>query len=283
MLALLRAMLVLHRRAQRLDVVRTGLSLLIAALGLLAVFVDTATAITIAGALWAVIYSAGLARWTDGELRRAAVLQEMFDVRLFGLPWNPLVADEQISAAEINRLGKRYDGPPAMILDYYDIPDLPYPFDVLGCQQQNLGWGARIRQRYARTVLAAIVVWSAAGVAIGAFTDLTVGQVLLRWYVPSLGIFLFGLDIFQSQRAVAAARERALRVVRSRVAAARREPTAAGVVSGLELLTRQVQDVIFLTRVNTPRVPEWFFRRFHASDRADFRAAVDAGIVRSVS
>jgi hypothetical protein len=31
----------------------------------------------------------------------------------------------------------------------YEVTALPRPLDVLACQIQSLGWGARVRQRYA--------------------------------------------------------------------------------------------------------------------------------------
>ncbi|MCP2323032.1 hypothetical protein HDA40_001539 [Hamadaea flava] len=268
--ALLRAMSVSHKRAQRLDLAQTVLSLGIAASSLAATFVDVATALTIIGALWAVIYSVGLVSWADNELRRAAVLQEMLDVRLFRLPWNPVIAGDQVGHEEINRLSTRYRGRQDMIEHYYEVPDLPAPYDVVACQQQNLGWGIRVRRRYAYVVLSGVVAWSVLGVVIGAWTGLTVGDVVLRWYVPSLGAILLGLDIFRSQRDVAEERGRALRIMRDRVRESIRTP-------GVDLagFARQVQDVIYLTRQRTPRVPDWFFLRYRAGDRADFKAMMD--------
>jgi len=270
--ALLQAMSVSHKRAQRLDLAQTVLSIGIAASSLAATFIDVATAITVIGALWAVIYSVGLLSWADNELRRGAVLQEMLDVRLFGLPWNLIIAGEQIGTEEINRLSKRYGGRSDMIADYYEIPDLPAPYDVVACQQQNLGWGSRVRRRYAYLVLSGVFAWSVFGLAIGAWTGLTIGDLVLRWYVPSLGAILLGLDIFRSQRGVADERERTLRLLRDRVKGSDRTSAAA---EELKALARQVQDVIFLTRQRTPRVPDWFFLRYRAGDRADFQAMMD--------
>src|SRR5574338_663446 len=164
-------MSVSHRRAQRLDLAQTVLSISIAVSSIAATFVDVATAITIIGALWAVIYSVGLGSWAGNELRRGAVLQEMLDVRLFGIPWNVILAGDQIGTEEINRLSKRYTGRRDMIEDYYEIPDLPAPYDVIASQQQNLGWGSRVRRRYAYVVLAGVIAWSLLGVVVGALAN----------------------------------------------------------------------------------------------------------------
>lgn len=273
--ALLRAMSVAHARAQRIDGLRTGLSALVAASGLAAALLKVATPITAVGALWAVIYSVFLVTWADGELRRAAVLQEMFDTRLFGMAWNPVLAGDQVGAEEVNRLSKRYRGRADMIQDYYEIPpELAYPFDVIGCQQHGLGWGSRVRTRYAYTVLTVVVTWAAAGVLVGALAELTVGELLLRWYVPSLGFFLLGIDVFRTLRSISRERDRTLRIVRDRIAAVGPQPSPAA-AEDLMILARQVQDVLFRTRSQAPRVPNWFFLPFRRGDRADFQVAMD--------
>jgi hypothetical protein len=273
---LLRAMSASHGRAQRLDVASTALSVLVAASGLVATFVaDVATPVTAIGALWALAYSTGLGTWTDAELRRAARIQEMFDIRLYGLGWNPVVAGEAVSAPEVSRLSSRFHGRDDMIRDYYEIPDFPNPYDILACQMMNLGWGARVRLRFAYSILAVILAWSVACAVIGAIADLTVAKLLLELYVPSLGGLMLGLDMFRRQREVVEERERVLQHLRKRVAAAAREPRSIAVEDRLRSLARQVQDAIFLTRISCPRVPNWFFLRFRTTDRIDFVADME--------
>jgi hypothetical protein len=278
MLALLQAVSVSHSRVQRLDAISTSASILTAVLGVVATFVEAmATPATIVGALWALAYSTGLATWTGNELQRAATLQEMFDVRLFSIPWNPVIAAEPLGAQEVSKLSKRFRGRDDMIRDYYEIPDLPRPYDVLACQQQNLGWGSRIRRRYCYSILVVVCGWSVAGLIIGGLADLTIAEVLLYWYLPSLGALMLGVDVFRAQRDVADRRDHVLGLVRARVAAAVAAPAdeAPAIGRDLELLARQVQDTLFFTRQHAPRVPDWFFLRFRANDRMDFRAAMD--------
>ena len=274
MMALLRAMSACHSRAQRLDNLRMILSIVLGVAGaVVAITGVSSAAVTAAGALWALLNAVGLGAWSRGQLGRAAVLQEMFDTRLFGLPWNIVAAGDEVSAAEISRLHRAYRGDEKYLRDYYEIPPLPAPYDVLACQQQNLGWGARVRRRYAHVVLGGTTVWAVLGVVFGVTAGLTVSQLLLQWYVPSLGALLLGLEIYRSQRDVAAERERVLGVMQSRIAATLQ---GSGKDASAELLTlaRQIQDLIFRSRQRQSRVPDWFFRRFHAADRQDFHAAM---------
>ncbi|MET8372560.1 S-4TM family putative pore-forming effector [Micromonospora profundi] len=274
MMALLHAMSVCHRRAQRLDNLRMALSIAIGVAGAaIALTRASAIGVTAAGALWAVVNAIGLASWSAGHIRRAATLQEMFDVRLFGLPWNAVAAGEPLAPEEVSRLDRAYRGDERYLHDYYEVPPLPRPYDVLACQQQNLGWGARVRRRYAYTVLAGVALWAALGVVVAVTADLTVSDLLTQWFVPSLGTLLLGVEIYRGQRDVAAERDRALGILQTQVTAAVRhgDPTAD---SALLTLARQTQDLIFRSRQGQARVPDWFFRRFHAADRVDFQAAM---------
>ncbi|MGN9808197.1 S-4TM family putative pore-forming effector [Micromonospora sp. BQ11] len=275
MMVLLRAASACHARAQRLDNLRMALSVALGVAGAVVAFTGVfSSAVTAIGALWAVAHAVGLGTWSRGQLGRAAVLQEMFDVRLFGLPWNTVAAGEEVGAAEVSRLHRAYRGDERYLVDYYEIPPLPAPYDVLGCQQQNLAWGARVRRRYAYTVLGGSAAWSVAGVVLAVTVGLTVSQLLLQWFVPSLGALLLGLEIYRGQRDVAADRERALAVMQSRITAAVQRADTVDVSTELLILARQIQDLIFRSRQVQARVPDWFFRRFHAADRLDFQAAM---------
>jgi SMODS-associating 4TM effector domain len=142
------------------------------------------------------------------ETRRAATLQEMFDVGIFGLPSNSMAAGHRIEHHEVSRLARRYRGPESRLVDYYDIPELPRPYDVLACQHQNLAWGSRVRSRYGNLLTVALVAWSSLGLVVAAAAGPTVSQLILA------------------------------------------------------------------TRQDQVRAPEWFFRCFHRSDRADFQLAI---------
>jgi hypothetical protein len=265
----LRAMTVSHSRAQRLANARMGVSLLLAVAGLATAFLPGLTvSVTVLGGLWAVAYSVGLTSWESSEARRAALLQELFDVRLFRLEWNSVFAGTPPAPQQISSLSRRFRGDEAELRDYYEIPELPRPYDVLACQQQNLGWGARVRRRYARTVLTAMLVWLGAGLVVGLSARMSVLDLVLLWYVPSLGAVMMGLEVCRTQWQVAAERERVMELLEARV-------TAGGDTATLVAFARQVQDVIFQSRQRYTRVPDWFFRHFKSTDRADFQAAMN--------
>jgi hypothetical protein len=273
-LRVLRAASVSYLRTQRLDALRLCVSVVVAAAGLVATVTSvTATPITVLGGLWALAYAAGLASWGGNELRRAAVLQEMFDVEVLKLPWNEVIAGEPLGSQEVSRLSRRCRRPDELVRNYYLAPTVPRPYDVLGCQQQNLAWGARVRRRYARILLAAVGVWSGCGLLVGWLVGLTVAELLVRWYIPALGILLLALDTYRSQRDAAAERERVLSLMLARIRVSTDQPHTKAAAQ-LLALARQIQDVIFQSRRQHSRVPDAFFSRFRVSDRIDFEAAM---------
>lgn len=293
---LLRAMAVSHARVQRLAALRIAISVALAVTGLLAILAGSLNAtpftrslsitVTVAGALWALLYSLGLASWAHRELFRAALLQETFEVRLLHLGWNHVLAGDEVPAEDVHKLSSRFRGSEDSLRASYAMPNMPIPFDVLARQQQNLAWGGRVRRRYARTVLAGLLAWTAFGLFTAMLRGSTVTDFLVQWCVPSLGLLMLGWDTFREQRGIFTDRRRVARWSRARCLHAAPSSQQPAVRQDLWLMARQVQDQLFLTRRRAPRVPSWFFRRYYLQDSSDFtaglaemrRSLIDAGL-----
>jgi hypothetical protein len=274
---LLRASFSAHTRIQRIEAVRIAVSLVIAAAALLAAFVSaTATPIAVIGAAWAIAYLTGVNPWAKAEARRAAVVQEMFDVELFGLPWNQAAAGSRLLPYEISQLVRGFTpsrGRGDRLRDWYvDTTDVPQPYDVFICQQQNLGWDARLRRRWAWVLLSAVLTWLVLGVVIGYTAGLTVLETAVRWYLPSTAAILLGVDSYRAHRDVASERERVMLIVQGAIDGALRLPLQSDERERLLATARTVQDVVLATRKQVVRVPEWFYARFRDADAKDFQA-----------
>jgi SMODS-associating 4TM effector domain len=267
-LLLVRAMTAAHARVQRLEAVRLSISVVVALTAIVAaVFPWLATTVGALGAGWALLQGLGVSVLVQRETSRAALAQEIFDVTLFEIEWNQIAAGDRLPAAEISLLARSYRGPDDLIRDYYEVPDLRRPYDVIACQEQNLAWGGRVRRRFATTVLAGLIGWPLLGAVVGVALQMSVGRLLLVWYLPALGVLMMGSDLFRRQRDTATTRTRVLGIVRDRLAGHLR---GQGSTEDLLVLARQVQDVILATRRMQPRVPDWFFLRFRPQDRIDF-------------
>lgn len=271
-ITLLRAAAVAHRHAQRTQVLSLACSILIALLSVVAAAVPRAAApVTAIGALWALAYALVLAPRSGRDLRASATLQEMFDVALFGLPWNAVAVGDPLSEDQILDLSRRYRGDDSRLRDYYLVADAPAPYPVLFCQKQNLEWGARIRQRFANTLIVLVLLWCAIGALVGLASSLSLGSLVTVWYVPSLGLLLLCLDIYRAQVGITEERTRVLELLRGYFRAG--APTSDG-SHRADTFIREVQDALFHLRKQQPRVPDWLFKRFRDRDLARFQAAM---------
>ncbi|MDQ1287904.1 MAG: hypothetical protein QG622_1469 [Actinomycetota bacterium] len=266
-----RAIRVAHRYTQRTQSISLVVSLAIACLGALAKVAHPpllAVATTI-GAAWAGAYMVALSPQVGRYLRTSAVLQEMLDTTLFGTTWNSVLVGEQLPEDEVSRLSRRFRGDEASLRDYYLVAAVDAPYDVLFCLEQNLAWGSRIRRRFADVLLGFVAVWCVMGVIVGIVLGSTVGNLVNAWFVPSLGLLLSCSDIARVQILTTRERMRVVRLVRAVM-----EDPSSPILDNDEafaVFSRQVQDVLFLARSQQSRTPQWFFRRFHDVDMADFR------------
>ena len=276
-LTLVRAMSAAHHRVQRWEATRLLISVLVALTSVAAALApELVTVVAAIGAGWALLNGLGVSAWIQRGVAQAALLQELFDVTLFGLPWNAVAAGDPPLPAEVSRMDHAYQGSDDEIVGYYELgdsQDLPAPFDVLACQIQNLHWGTRIRQRFAGLMLTLVIGWPLAGVVVGILLKVPLDRLLLVWFLPALGALIMASDLYRRQRDTAVARARVLSLVHRRMADHLARP---GLPDDLLVLARQVQDTIYASRRTQARVPDWFFRRFRPQDRVDFQREMAA-------
>lgn len=111
-MTLLRAIQVAHRYSQHAQAASLIMSLVVASLGVLAkaVYPPVLAIATIIGAGWAGVYAVALAPRIARYTRTGAVLQEILDTALFGIPWNSVLVGEQLSEDEVSQLSRWFHG-----------------------------------------------------------------------------------------------------------------------------------------------------------------------------
>lgn len=108
MLLLQRAASASHQRGQFLEAVRVTAAVLLAAAGVLITLVGHGrTAVSIVGFFWFVVSAFLLKGLAGNTARQGALLQEMFDVALFHLPWRSTVAGDPIPEPDVRRLARK--------------------------------------------------------------------------------------------------------------------------------------------------------------------------------
>jgi hypothetical protein len=283
MLELLTASVRANLLAQRLELLRLSASEAVAGSGLVAVFVPTLRVpLLITGALSVLLLPGFLRAWARRTSTQAALIQEVFDTGLFGLPWNSTKIGSRPPRYEIVRLASRVDEKGARHARnwYVNTAELPGHYAVLVCQLQNLGWDSRLRERWARILLAVAALWVGCGAVVGFAAGLDVGTLLLAWYVPALPALAFAVDGYLTHRDIARERRRVAtdvqQVLDSADPAAPADPDKR---AELARFARDVQDVIWQTRLPSARVPKWYYQRMRTQDEIDF-TAIAAALVR---
>jgi len=277
MVRLQRAAAASHQRGQLIEAIRVNAAVALAAVGIIVTLVGHGrTAVSIVGAAWFVVSAFFLRRLAAATTRQGALLQEMFDTELFYLPWRSTVAGEQVPEPDVAQLARRLRSDckkdQRILVGWYDPTDgVHHPYDVFIAQEQNLGWDARLRHRYAALVLTVAVIWSGLGLIAGMLiADATIVNTLLSFFIPSLAIYQIALEIWTGQQRVAAERQRLNHAVTTELRNARPGAISSSDSRRLRGVARDIQDGILRTRLDVSRVPEWFYRRYRNRDELDF-------------
>lgn len=277
MLLLQRAAAASHQRGQLLEAVRVTAAVVLAAAGVLITLLGQGrTVVSIGGFFWFVVSAFLLKGLAGNTARQGALLQEMFDTALFYLPWRATVAGDPIPEPDVRRLARKLPRGSAKdkrITDgWYDPTNgVHHPYDVFIAQEQNLAWDARLRRRYSYLIAAAAILWATIGLVAGlVVADVSLGDTLLSFFVPSLAAYQIAYEIWSGQRKVADERDRLTKVVNTELHNGRLGHIPDDECHRLRNVARDVQDGILRTRLDTTRVPEWFYTRFRDDDERDF-------------
>ncbi|MFJ3089508.1 S-4TM family putative pore-forming effector [Streptomyces sp. NPDC086838] len=108
----------------------------------------------------------------------------------------------------------------------------------------------------------------------------TLGDTLLSFLVPSLAAYQIAFEIWSGQRKVADERDRLTKVVNTELNNGRPGTVPDDEWHRLRSVARDVQDGVLRTRLDTTRVPEWFYKRFRDDDERDFGDTAEGHRVR---
>jgi hypothetical protein len=277
MVCLQRAAAASHQRGQLVESIRAGAAVLLAAAGIVVTLAGHGRpAMSITGAAWFLVSAFLLKRAAGATARQGALLQEMFDTALFYLPWRSTVAGDPVPEPDVHHLARRLRQGSAkdqrITAGWYDSTEgVHHPYDVLIAQEQNLGWDARLRRRYASLILAAVVIWSGLGIVAGmVIANATLVSTLLSFFIPSLAAYQVALEIWAGQQRIAAERQRLLNTVTTELRNAQPGPVSEPDWQRVREVARDLQDGILRTRLDAIRVPEWFYRHYRNRDELDF-------------
>lgn len=191
----------------------------------------------------------------------AAAVQEEFDTAVFQVPWNNMEA-ERPSAIAITRAADRYRG--GREKNWYpDTAGTHRPFDVLICQNSNLGWGSMTHRTWAWVLVGLLTALALVLAVVSRVSGLVASDVLSALALPALAPVKELVDQIGAHFATARDKEAAER----RLNAAWADGMAGSDLPSEELL-RTVQNKILSFRQRNHYVPDWLDGSLRARSEA---------------
>jgi hypothetical protein len=263
-----------YRVAQRWRRVRAVGTLALAAVAPLISLTIPATTDVLAAvaAGWLVLGRTVLSALEQHTRDRAVAMQELYDTRLFCLPWNGALAGRPPIPDDIARAARHIgdDGP---YRQWYSVnlDGVPWPADALLCQRQSTVWSRSDHRAYASTLITAGIAWFVLGVTVALVRDLSLADYLIKLFLPTSPALLDAAELSRDHQRHARARERALQDIDDLYELHRQDLSSVPVSA-----CRGVQDASFLLRRSGPRVPNLFYRLRRSGSEADTAAGVAA-------
>ncbi|MGO4469164.1 S-4TM family putative pore-forming effector [Pseudoduganella sp. RAF53_2] len=207
--------------------------------------------------------------------KRSAKLQEEFDTKILGMPWNRFVVGAPVDPEDIREasgkvLSKERE---AGFLDWYEtcVSDVPLRFARLICQRTNLSYDARIRKRYGGWLLALAVILAVGLVASGIALKLKLPELLLSVITPVMPIFNWAIREHRKQI------DTANTLVTLKTECEKLWDKALAGASEQDLVkgSRELQDAIYQHRASSPLVFDWIYRRLRTKNEDAARHAAE--------
>jgi hypothetical protein len=194
--------------------------------------------------------------------KRGAIIQQMFDCALYGLPWRQLRCGPPADSEDIiadARPCLRHAKNRQRLIDWYPaaVKALPLYVARLVCQRASLRWDLRQRDRVRGALTLLLSVLAVAILLIALLRGNTVEQMILTVYVPLAPAVLWIIREILAQRDSVQACEKGLTHVEWLW-----NQALAKKLTEEELLQESilVQDALFDARSGSPMIFNWVYR-----------------------
>ncbi|PDS65105.1 hypothetical protein CO653_12980 [Rhizobium anhuiense] len=187
-------------------------------------------------------------------VKRAALISEMFDTKLFQISWNAFVAGKPVPPEDILSASKYCRGSQMDNLKgWYPAAVKHAPLSVarLVCQRTNLSYDSRIRSRFSFLLMGVPIVYVVVMFPLALAQDLSFQDMVLNVVSPFAAVLLWSIRERYRQVDSIAAND----ALRGDVESAWLQLIASGsdpVAPDNEARSRQLQDGIFARRSQSP-------------------------------
>ncbi|MEW1568588.1 S-4TM family putative pore-forming effector [Streptomyces sp. NPDC093509] len=207
-------------------------------------------------ALWLVLGRTVLSGLEESAYLRAVNIQELYDTKLFHLPWNLALTGRQPVPDDVSSAARHLpDHSP--YLDWYsiDLGDTPWPGDVLLCQRQSAVWSRRDHRAYGTFLAVSGSTWALVIIVFALVRDMTLLSFLVALFLPSAAALLDTIELAREHWQQSVKR----RQVEDNIHDVWDEyQTSLGDIPADEC--RRLQDATYLLRRDGPPVPKWFYK-----------------------
>lgn len=190
----------------------------------------------------------------NSAAKKGAILQEKFDVNLFGIRWNSILAEDSTSSEDIIEAKQKYQGDTSELKNWYGNIDqnLEKNKAVLLCQRSNIVWDTKLRNNYSIMLGLLFIIHLLLFLVLGVLYDIKLFDFVLGILIPSLPIYESVLKEIIDNNRCAHSRNERKKLILNLLKRDRK-------ISSSDL--RQIQDFIFQSR-NDTLVPDFFYKIF---------------------
>ncbi|MGW2125935.1 S-4TM family putative pore-forming effector [Streptomyces sp. SM1] len=207
-------------------------------------------------AAWLVLGRTVLSGLEQSATLRAVNIQELYDTKLFHLPWNQALVGRQPVPDDVSSAARRIpDHTP--YLDWYSVGlgNTPWPGDVLLCQRQSAVWSRRDHHAYGTFLTIVGGAWTLAIIVFALVRDMTLLDFLVALFLPSAAALLDTIELARSHWQQSAKRRQVEDDIHDVWNTYQANPRDIPVEE-----CRRLQDATYLLRRDGPAVPNWFYK-----------------------
>lgn len=248
---LLAAMRYLYGISKQIRLIRVGITTLLPVISVICAnyFSFAIPTIAILSAVWLIFNRTLVQEIEKSIVRKAAKIQEEFDVDLFQINWNDTLVGEKLDPEYKVGLNQKFKGDRDKLKDWYQgLKATSHFSNVLLAQRTSIVWDMNLRKFYGNLLITVFILCLISFILIGFYLNVSVQTLILSLFIPSLPLLLHLIET----AIVHKKRSYSLGVVSAKITNEISKSTS----DNIKYRCRQFQDFIYLNRCDINTVPE---------------------------